>query len=45
MRLATDADMPPEDAPEHDLFKLKDAAGFGDVKRFLAAELEKVKGK
>lgn len=45
LRLATDADMPPADAPEHDRFRVKEAAAFDDVKRFLAAELEKVREK
>ncbi len=40
-RLVTDADMPPEDAPEHDRFRVKDPAGFDEVKRFLTAELGK----
>jgi hypothetical protein len=42
-RLATDADMPPADAPEHDRFRVRDAAGFDEVKRFLAAELDSVR--
>lgn len=41
-RLVADADMPPEDAPEHALFRVKDPAAFDGVKRFLTAELAKV---
>jgi hypothetical protein len=40
-RVATDADMPPEDAPEYDRFRMREAAGFQEVKRFLTAELGK----
>jgi nitrate reductase cytochrome c-type subunit len=42
-RLHTDADMPPQDAPEHDTFRVKQAAAFDDVKRFLNTELEKAR--
>jgi hypothetical protein len=42
-RLATDADMPPEDAPELDLFRVKKAASFAEVKQFLTAHLGKSK--
>ncbi|MBA4063836.1 MAG: hypothetical protein C0501_09015 [Isosphaera sp.] len=42
-RMATDADMPPEDAPEHDLFRVKGAAAFAEARAFLEAELEKIK--
>ena len=41
-RLATDADMPPEDAPEHS-FREKDAAAFNEAKQFLQTELDKIK--
>lgn len=40
-RVSTDADMPPQDSPEHDLFKVKQAAAFDDLKRYLEAEVEK----
>jgi hypothetical protein len=40
-RVFTDADMPPHDSPEHDLFKIKQSAAFDDLKRFLEAEVEK----
>jgi hypothetical protein len=42
-RLYTDADMPPVDAPEHDLFRIKGAAAFAELKGFLEAEVEKPK--
>ncbi len=42
-RVATDADMPPEDSPEHDLFRVKGAAAFAEAKSFLEAELDKAK--
>jgi hypothetical protein len=42
-RLHEDADMPPTDSPEHELFRVKDAAAFADVKAFLEAELPKPK--
>jgi hypothetical protein len=42
-RLVTDKDMPPEDAPERDRFRLKEAAAFDEVKQFLDAELKRVK--
>ncbi|HJZ54391.1 MAG TPA: hypothetical protein VKE74_05510, partial [Gemmataceae bacterium] len=38
-RLVTDADMPPEDAPEYDRFRVKEAAAFDEAKRFLVTEL------
>ena len=40
-RLHTDADMPPVDSPEHELFRVKRAAAFDNLKRFLDAELNK----
>jgi hypothetical protein len=43
-RLFTDGDMPPEDAPEYDRFRMKEEAAFNDLKEFLQAELAKVKG-
>lgn len=43
-RLATDADMPPEDAPEYDRFRVRDAVAFDAVSRFLTAELARVGG-
>ncbi|MFO0799068.1 MAG: hypothetical protein U0804_16495 [Gemmataceae bacterium] len=43
-RLVTDADMPPEDAPEHDRFRRHDAAGFDAAVRLLVAELARVGG-
>jgi len=42
-RLATDKDMPPEDASEYELFRGKDPAAFDAVKDWLEAELKKVK--
>jgi hypothetical protein len=42
-RLVTDADMPPEDAPEADFVRAKEAAAFSEVKRFLTAEWDKVR--
>lgn len=44
-RLATDADMPPEDSPEHTQFKMKSAESFAEAKRYLATELDKLKPK
>jgi hypothetical protein len=38
-RLFDDADMPPADAPEHDRFRVLDAAAFDELKTFLKAEL------
>jgi hypothetical protein len=35
--------MPPEDAAEHDKFRIKDAAAFDAVRDFLEAELAKLK--
>jgi hypothetical protein len=40
-RLAEDKDMPPEDAPEHDRFRVNDPAAFDAVREFLEAELKK----
>jgi hypothetical protein len=42
-RLHEDRDMPPEDSPEHALFRVKDAAAFEDVKVFLTSELGRLK--
>ena len=42
-RLFGDNDMPPEDAPEYDRFRVKESAAFDEVKEFLKAELEKAK--
>jgi hypothetical protein len=42
-RLYTDADMPPSDAPEHGVFRVKQAAAFADLKRFLDGELAKAR--
>jgi hypothetical protein len=39
-RVFTDADMPPRDSPEHDLFRIKQATAFDDLKRFLEGHLE-----
>jgi hypothetical protein len=39
-RLVTDADMPPQDSPEHDEFRVKQAASFDDLKQFLETELD-----
>lgn len=44
-RMAEDADMPPEDAPEHERFRVAAAATFDEARAFLDAELKKVKGK
>ena len=44
-RLFNDSDMPPEDAPEYDRFRQQEAAAFDELKEFLKAELDKVKGK
>ncbi|HEY1187978.1 MAG TPA: hypothetical protein VGE74_09990 [Gemmata sp.] len=38
-RVHTDADMPPNDAPEYETFRVKGAAAFDDLKRFIEAEL------
>jgi hypothetical protein len=43
-RLFEDKDMPPEDAAEYGLFRVKDAAGFEAVRAFLEAELAKANG-
>ena len=34
--------MPPEDSPEYDLFRVKDAVAFDELKGLLKAELEKL---
>jgi hypothetical protein len=39
-RLVTDADMPPHDSPEHELFRVKQAAAFDDLKQFLESQVE-----
>jgi hypothetical protein len=44
-RLFEDKDMPPEDAAEHERFRVGAAATFDEAKGFLDAELKKVKGK
>jgi len=44
-RLVHDSDMPPEDAPEYDRFRVKEEVAFDDVKAFLKTELEKAKAK
>jgi hypothetical protein len=41
-RVHTDADMPPQDSPEHELFRVKQAAAFDNLKRCLDAELGKL---
>ena len=38
-RVAEDKDMPPEDAPEYRLFRVRHPAAFEDARRFLEAEL------
>jgi hypothetical protein len=43
-RLAEDKDMPPEDAPEHETFRMNDPPAFDAVREFLEAELKRVKG-
>jgi hypothetical protein len=42
-RLYKDDDMPPRDSPEHDRFRIKDAAAFDQLKAFLETELAKIK--
>jgi len=42
-RLFKDADMPPKDSPEHELFRIRDAAAFDKLKTFLEAELANLK--
>lgn len=44
-RISTDADMPPVDSPEHDRFKQKNPAAFGEAKRFLLDEYDKVRNR
>jgi len=41
-RLFTDADMPPQDSPEHK-FRANEAAAFDDLKQFISAEQDKPK--
>jgi hypothetical protein len=41
-RLYKDADMPPQDSPEHDRFRVKEAAAFADARIFLEAELARL---
>jgi len=43
-RIATDKDMPPEDAPEYDAFRTKDQPAFDALKDWLEAELKQAKG-
>ena len=43
-RVATDADMPPADRAEYELFRANDPASFDAAKGFLEAELRKAKG-
>jgi hypothetical protein len=43
-RLVTDQDMPPEDSPEHEKYRIKDKAGLEVVKEWLDAEMKKAKG-
>jgi hypothetical protein len=42
-RIHEDKDMPPEDSPEHDLFRVKQAAAFEELKQFLTSELSRAK--
>ncbi len=43
VRLYRDADMPPRDSPEHELFRVKNAAAFDELKTFVETELAKAK--
>ena len=43
--LTKDKDMPPEDEPEYEHFRVNDAASFDEVKQFLDAALKKSTGK
>jgi cytochrome c553 len=43
-RVATDRDMPPEDAPEYEAFRAKDPAAFDALTGWLEAELKRAKG-
>ncbi|WP_439623091.1 hypothetical protein [Gemmata sp.] len=43
-RVAADKDMPPEDAPEYEAFRTKDAAAFDALTGWLGAELKRAKG-
>jgi hypothetical protein len=42
-RLFADGDMPPEDAPEYDRFRVRLAAAFDEVKTFLQTELDRLR--
>jgi hypothetical protein len=42
-RLFADSDMPPQDSPEHPLFRIKEAADFDALRQFLDDEIEKPK--
>lgn len=42
-RLFKDADMPPRDSPEHERFRINDAAAFDELKTFVETELAKFK--
>lgn len=44
-RLSVDKDMPPEDEPEHELFRVTNPASFDEVKQFLETALKNAKGK
>lgn len=43
-RVADDRDMPPEDSPEYDAFRMKNAAAFDAMRDWLASELRRAKG-
>lgn len=43
-RLAEDKDMPPEDEPEHEKFRMGNPASFEAAQQFLEAELKKLRG-
>lgn len=43
-RVGADKDMPPEDAPEYERFRAKDAAAFDALRDWLEAELKRAKG-
>lgn len=38
-RVFTDADMPPEDSPEHEHFRVKNPAGLDGLRKWLDTEL------
>jgi hypothetical protein len=44
-RLFGDADMPPEDSPEHSRFRVNEAAAFEDARQFIDTELKKLTAK